>query len=297
MPDGSRHPRILRFLESVAAAIPCVPDDDATRAELRACRDENLLGIYLNYFGRFVPTRPRQIVHASAFWTPAAFRLGGDIVTLEGKILRGQNLDPHLSPNIGRNGFVQDGRRRRWEPVRDITLNAFGTHHLHLIPGGSNALVFIAFSKIEARFIMVGDHRSFDDGSLANAVAHFHVEIGATSAALQPPANPTTPRDQMRLARHGTSSLGTAAGKVTVGPSIMSNGDAFRTRRYADHLMDRVETINPLLDDRAWMERAMPEAIRHFGETVDLSWEMYDTDLTLFENVSGTMCTVAPGFC
>ena len=156
---------------------------------------------------------------------------------LEAKIRRGDDLEEHLSPNIAGNGFALPTKRRRWEPIRDMALNAFGTHHLHLVPGGGDALVFIGFGREDARFVMVGNHRSFDDGTLADAIAHFLAETGQTSAALKPPEDPTTPRDQMRLARRGVSSLGTANGKVTPGPFIMTNGDAVRTWRCADHMM------------------------------------------------------------
>ena len=291
------HPRIASFLDRVADAIPCVPDDEATRAALRAKRDRDLLGIYLNHFGRLVPARPRQIAYAGSFWTTTAFRHGAEIAALEGKIRRGEDLGPHLSPNIAGNGFASQTGRRRWEPIRDMALNAFGTHHLHLTPGGGDALVFVGFAREVARFVMVGNHRSFDDGSLADAVAHFLAEMGETSAALKPSDNPTTPRDQMRLARRGISSLGTAEGKITPGPLIMINGDAIRTRRCADYMMDRVEVLNPMLDDRSQIELLMPEACRSFGDTINLSWEMRDTDLGLFDRHSRTRQIVVPGFC
>ena len=281
----------------MASAIPCVPDDEATRTALRSKRDRDLIAVYLNHFGRFVPARPRQTVYAGSFWTPDAFRYGAAVTMLEGKIRRGDDLGEHMSPNIAGNGFAQHNGRRRWEPIRDMALNAFGTHHLHLVPGGGDALVFIGFGREVARFVMVGNHRSFDDGSLADAVAHFLAEMGETAAALKPPENPVTPRDQMRLARRGIASLGTANGKVTPGTFIMTNGDAVRTRRCADYMMQMVETIDPKLDDRAQIKLLMPEAYRSFGDAIDLSWEMHDTDLGLFDRYSRTLQIVAPGFC
>ncbi len=126
MDEVGVHPRIAGFLGRMADAIPCVPNDEATRATLRAKRDRDLLGIYLNHFGRLVPARPRRVAYAGSFWTPTAFRHGAEIVTLEGKIRRGEDLGSHLSPNIAGNGFAQPTGRRRWEPMRDMALNAFG---------------------------------------------------------------------------------------------------------------------------------------------------------------------------
>jgi len=289
-------PRLVAFRERVAVAVPRVPDDEATRAELFGMRIANVLGVYLNYFGRFIPARPRGVMYASRFWTPQAFRHGAEVAVLEAKIRRGEDLSEHLAPSLGRYRYTSDNRRR-WEPARDLALNAFGTYHLHLRPNGGDALMFAAFSRDEARMVMVGNHRSFDDGSLSDAVAHFLVEIGATAKGLSPAAAPLSPKDQMRLARRGVSSLGTANGKVTPGPSIMSNGDGLRTHRYANFITRRVEMLDPLLDDPVQVDALMPAARGRWKAEVDFEWHLQDTDLVLYERNSRTLCPVWNGFC
>jgi len=165
MLDSTR-PRLVAFRERVAVAVPCV-SDEATRAELFGMRLANVLGVYLNYFGRFIPARHRGVMYASRFWTPRAFRHGAEVAVLEAKIRRGEDLSEHLAPSLGRYRYTSDNHRR-WEPERDLALNAFGTYHLHLRPNGGDSLMFVAFSRDEARMVMVGDHRSFDDGSLSS---------------------------------------------------------------------------------------------------------------------------------
>jgi hypothetical protein len=63
-------PRIATFHEHVVTAIPCVPDDEATRAALRASKLETAVGIYLNYFGRFVPAPPARCGLCCRFLDP-----------------------------------------------------------------------------------------------------------------------------------------------------------------------------------------------------------------------------------
>jgi len=210
--------RIGDFHDRVAAAVPCVPDDDETRAALRGRRLADVLGVFLNHHGRFVPARPRNVDYAADFWTSQAVRVEADIAALEGRIKRGEDLGPYMSPNIGRNGFVASNGRQRWEPARDLALNAFGVHHLHLTPGkGSDALAFIAFSRIAAVFVMLGPHKSFDDGSLADAVARYQAQTGREIKSAWPSGTTPSPRDQMKLARRCVSSFGNADGKLTVG--------------------------------------------------------------------------------
>ncbi len=288
--------RFARFLDHLAAEIPCEPDDAATRGALRAMRSDRLLALYLNHFGRFVPARPRAVSYAGAFWTAGALRHGADVAALGGKIRRGEDLTPHLSPNLRRYGFAV-GDRRRWEPVRDLALNAFDMHHLHLTPGGGDALAFVEFRRAEARFVHLGDHRSFDNGSLGEAVAHHRVEIGMTINGLSVDGAAPSARRQMQLARRSTSSFGAARGRVTRGSEIMCNGDALRTRMLADCMLDMVEQVDPTLDDREEVDRRLPEARPYFGEEVDLDWIMNDTDLVLFDKFSRTLCTVITGFC
>ncbi len=79
--------RIGDFHDRVAAAVPCVPDDDETRAALRGRRLADVLGVFLNHHGRFVPARPRNVDYAADFWTSQAVRVEADIAALEGRML------------------------------------------------------------------------------------------------------------------------------------------------------------------------------------------------------------------
>lgn len=194
--------RLVAFRERVAVAVPCVPDDEATRAELFGMRLANVLGVYLNYFGRFIPARPRAVEYAPGFWIGRAFNVDADLADLAGKIRRGDDLGSHLPPSFAKAGYRQKGRGPRWEHQRDMALNAFGLHHLHVRLGkGSDHLAFVSFDRASAMFIMLGDHNSFDDGSLAEAVANYQVQTGREVKNAKPSETAPSPADQMRLAR------------------------------------------------------------------------------------------------
>ena len=103
------------------------------------------------------------------------------IYDLAEKIEAGQDLTPFLSDRVHRYGYVglktRTGKKRRgpeWED-KDYALNAYETHHLHLDTKGTEELLYVRFSRDGAFFVMLGNHDSFDDGTLAQAVAEMHV--------------------------------------------------------------------------------------------------------------------------
>ena len=289
-------PRLIAFRAHVDASVPCVPDNEETRAALRNKRVDDALGIYLNYASRFVPSRPRQVGYAPTFWTESAMRFGAEVAAIDAKIRSGGDLKAHLSPNISGNGFSVD-RRRRWEPMRDLALNAFGLHHLHLRDGGGNHLVFVSFDQETALFLMCGDHKSFDDGSLADAAARVQVGMGYEIRGTLGSANPRTPKERMKLARHGIGTFGEADGKLTIGAMLMGTGDAFRARRCADLIVDRVVALDPFLDDIAEINRLMPAMSKCWADRNSFEWLMQDTGLVLYERHTGALCPVTKPFC
>ena len=128
------------------------------------------------------------------------------------KIERGDNLTPFLSDRIHHFGYVrptalQNKKRRglvEWED-KDYALNAFETHHLHLSPKGTKELLYVIFSRDLAFLVMVGDHKSFDDGTLAEAIADAKVGTSHELKGLLGPMLPV-PR-KSRTGFNGTGYL------------------------------------------------------------------------------------------
>ena len=177
-------PRLLRLHERISGLIPCCPED--VRADLRVMDLRKLLSVYINWADRFIAPRPRRVVTWDGFLRHGTAAPHMDAVRALGeRIERGNDLKPWLSDHISRFGYVRRKTRSKGikspgiEKDKDYALNAYDTHHLHLStavqPNGwvkrTRALLYACFSRDRAFLVMVGDHNSFDDGSLAKALA------------------------------------------------------------------------------------------------------------------------------
>ena len=111
------------------------------------------------------------------------------VYQLAKKIEAGDDLTPFLSDRIARFGYVSSANKRsksrgvEWQD-KDYALNAFDTHHLHLKPAGTKALLYVCFSRDHAFLVMLGDHKSFDDGTLAQALEGDRVALIGQSFGL-----------------------------------------------------------------------------------------------------------------
>ena len=186
---------------------------EEVRADLYKMEPQELLARYLNWADRFVASRPRHIVRLKGFLrhgSPQPHVLAvNDLIK---KIEKGDDLTPFLSGRIHRFGYVRPTAHRNkkrglveWGD-KDYALNAFETHHLHLSRKGTKELLYVIFSRDRAFLVMVGDHKSFDDGTLAQAIAEARVGTSShESRAFSAPAIPRTMSEQNQLQRHGLS--------------------------------------------------------------------------------------------
>lgn len=297
MLDLSRK-RIVDFHKRLADAIPCTPSDAKTRRELEENHLSKLLIFYLNYAGRGIAARPREVFFEQEFWNhPIARSHGGAILALAGEIRKGADLSTYLSRDASRHGYCGDRSRRVWEPEKDLILNGFCLHHLHLEKKGrGNELVFVSFDRTSAVFACAGNHKSFMDGSVAEAHARLSFFAGHTVSGVAPSPKPFDTKQQMVLARSGLASLGQYDGKVTAGVMIMSSGHSFRHTRYADHIMKILAEQEPKLDDPAHIELLFANAPDRLGSQCAFEWHMDNTDLVLLERESATSFTMWQGF-
>src|SRR4051794_21605091 len=152
--------------------IPCVPDAEVARAELRAMPLLELLGVYVNWVQRFIPPRPREVRIVPKFWESRFTQeCGGEGLALADKIAKGAGLTPHLSNKVHTDGYapMHLNTRGRTHPRgpewgdKDFALNAFGVHHLHLAPTNGKPrrsergyLLYAAFGRSTAALVYLG---------------------------------------------------------------------------------------------------------------------------------------------
>ena len=153
-------PRLRQFLEKLASRIPCDPEE--VRQDLLEKGLPELLGCWVNWRDRHITPRRRRVYTWSGFWAhgSAQDHLSA-IRTVVEKIEAGDDLRPLLSDLVD-IGYVRpkvDKENKRRGPEwrdKDYALTAFDTHHLHLVPEGTEELLYVTFSQNDALLVMFG---------------------------------------------------------------------------------------------------------------------------------------------
>jgi hypothetical protein len=295
-----QRPRLMQFRQDLAQCIPCVPE--AARANLVAMQLPELLRTFVNWRDRFVATRPRRVLTWPRFLEDErAQRQRDGINALTPRIISGEDLRPFLSENIATDGYVQPDRikpRKRgsldWFD-KDYALNAHDTHHLHLSDSirsdgwsrRTKELLFVSFTRDEAFFVMVGDHKSFDDGSLALAVAEIRAAAGGgLRGILGTTSEAYTPEQRNRLQRRGMTATIRVGSEIVPSALMLANGIGLRQSQYCDRMLDELERHELLLDDPSYVQRWFERAQRPAPPEPRFFWRMEDCDLCLAEATS-----------
>lgn len=288
MTDQER-PRLRKFYEKLAYLIPCQTDD--ARAELLAMSPADLLVRYFNWADRRISPRSRRIVtwegisrHGSALSCWEAVK------GLAAEIEAGNDLMPFLSDKVHKCGYVsakQEGRRSRgveWAD-KDYALNAFEMHHLHLSRSGSERLLYVSFSRTDAFFLMVGDHKSFDDGSLARAVAESRVGTSYELKGAIAPREQPTMGEQNQIQRRGyTTFYPTSEGGSVVGATLSAAGTSPLHSVQTKRVIRTIERLEADIDKPSFGREWFEKSERTYPDLPDFEWAMDHCDLCLLEN-------------
>jgi hypothetical protein len=257
-----QRPRLVELKASIAATIPC---ERGMRADLESMSLPQLLIRYIGWRDRFVPQRPRKVVTWGRFLNdPRSVACWDGVLQMRERVAAGENLTPFLSKDITKFGYVRpkvekDGKHRgvEWRD-KDYALNAHGVHHLHLSDkirsnGWSRRteeLLYVSFDRASAFFIMVGDHNSFDDGTLAQAVAEMRAAAGDEIKGLMPDAS--TPEARNRLQRRGMTTVVPVGDKIVIGAFLSAAGTSLYHTRHAAAIMRKIEAHELLLDQEGY---------------------------------------------
>jgi hypothetical protein len=227
------------------------------------------------------------------------------IIELQRRIATGADLAPLLSDRIQRYGYVRPkiGRNQKCRGVewrdKDYALNAYGVHHLHLglhaRSGRSTRtkeLLYLSFARDSALFLMVGDHGSFDDGTLAQAVAEAHAASG--DVVREVTAGVMTPQERTKLQRSGVNAM-MLIGDTVVMPGLLStSGTSAYHSMHADRMMGVIERYEIALDldvtAREWFELAG----RPCPAAPEFEWMLNYCDLGVLEKTTGTFFLLLP---
>lgn|GEM_PF-6397083 len=282
----------------MVASVPCTPETPVARAELDALRLPGMIMKFTNWARRLVPQRPRTFEFAPGFWDGLTRRQERTVYDLAHRIRRGDNLTPLLSERAPREGFkpADAGRRKTLWDAKDFALNAWGVHHLHLwdAPRRADELLFVMFSRDHGVAIMLGDHKSFDDGRLENRVAEFRaatgymtLKKGVTALVTELPST-----DRSKLARRAINSIASADGKVVIGSMLSGDGSSTWNFMHMKHVIQALQNWEPNLGVSGWLASVTNPPMAVDGSC----YRFVGTDLCLVSSDGNMAAILLPGF-
>jgi hypothetical protein len=202
------------------------------------------------------------------------------------KIEAGHNLTPFLSDRIARLGYMPSKPQGiEWED-KDYALNVFDTHHLHLKPTGTKALLYVCFSRNDAFLVMLGNHKSFNDGTLAEAIAECRVGTVLEFKGVLGSARQHTMREQNRLQRYGFSTTYQVGDHTVMGAMVSSAGTSVLQTMHANHIMRAIKKREPQLDEPGFCRELFGQNSAPYPAAPVFEWVMQHCDLCLVETSS-----------
>jgi hypothetical protein len=210
------------------------------------------------------------------FWDdPKANQSKAAVLRIAEKVESGSELTAHLSDCIHTHGYVP---RRPPEKIKgpawgdkDFALNAYDMHHLHLGEPSDKGdrvshardLLYACFERDAATFVLLGDHKSFDDGSLANASAAWR---GGGSVQ-----TPYRAQERKNLHRRGKNTYEVVEGRFYIGSELSMDGTA--KAHWINHLRRTIVAVDPYLDDPKWVSQALAQ--HPLASAADAEWAYF----------------------
>ncbi|MCC8930999.1 hypothetical protein [Rhizobium sp. 'Codium 1'] len=255
-------PRLRSLKAALIDAIPCAPDEEKARADLASEPLAYVIKHYMAWIDRLISKRPRRVEFASDFWKDALpDHLLPRLADLMQVFTTGEDLSPYLSRYVQTHGYVQQLSKKRRGPAwadggsgsLDFAVNMFDIHHFHFTPahggkrkGQSDALLFASVHRDNVRFLMVGDHKSFDSEALRKrAAAARHAEGMALKGVT---ADQGLPDDIGHMLRRGLMVTDTVHGEAVPLGLTALDGTSLWTVRHVSKVMGLLHDYDAKLD-------------------------------------------------
>jgi hypothetical protein len=201
------------------------------------------------------------------------------VYQLAKKIEAGDNLTPFLSDRIARRGYMPSKPKGIEWKDKDNALNAFDTHHLHLKPTRTKALLYVCFSRDDAFLVMLGDHKSFDDGTLAQAIAECRVGTVFEFKGVLGSARQHTVGEQNRLQWYGFSTTYQVGEHTVIGPMVTKAGTAVLHTLHAIRIVKAIKKREPQLDEPSYYRELFKQCSTRCPPAPVFEWMMQHCDL------------------
>lgn len=289
-------PRLKRLKADLILAIPCAPEEARLKEELESKPLDYVIMHYLNWVDRWIATRKRAVLFAEDFWkTPMSDEILSGVSLLYRQVTDGEDLSLHLSHFTRTHGYTGESQTKRRGPIwadggrgdRDFAVHVYETHHLHFTPmsenfkrkGQSDALLFVNVRRNTMRFLMVGNHKSFDSEQLKQAVVKARradcLTIKGISLPDEDKPNPPS------LYRSGFNVIERLDGESVFMGLLNSTGSSIQYLQHADRIMIFLEEWDEKLntvDGRKEFSNQRLIPARYFE---DFGWSFWHGDFCL----------------
>jgi hypothetical protein len=235
---GTYPARIQAFRDSMIKELLRAPNDKASRASLEAKPMRQLISSFITWRMRLIPAKPRKVSLWTGGVTPSEMHAAEPrLRPLLKKVEAGEDLTPHLFDLVMTKGVVLPGANPadRGKDI-DAALTRYGLHHFHVgvvgpgnPKGRSGTLIFAEVLDKEFRIIAISDHRAFEQGS-AEQLRFFGICRSYVAKDVPP-------------------------GQAFMANPVMSSGHALVVTLFATQCEDKIERLDPQLDDPAFIDR------------------------------------------
>lgn len=249
-------PRLEQLRSGLVQRIPC--ETRAARQELKSKQLTDVLITYLTWQARLIRPRPRDVV----IWPEVVNSLHyalyeGPIADIQRELETGQDVNDRLSELANKRTYSGSPPRpasmsqEQWlkDFWRDkdrarVTLDA---HHLHMGQrnpqgkvGRTGHLLFVGIMTDTAVFLTIGDHKSFNDGTLSTLMT---THLNATAVGSVP-----------------------AGGALLAGPGITTGGTQIKDTFGAIDLVRKLKTVDNELTEAGLPNTAQKEIHLDFDD-------------------------------
>jgi hypothetical protein len=242
------------------------------------------------------------------FWTRNASLQHQAALNVIADIVReGGDLTPYLSSSVHTHGFTSSAARRgiAWQDSqghKDLALNSYDVHHLHLKPckaggkrsGGSQPLLYVGVSRDELLLLMLGDHNSFNDGSLHAAVCEHRAQSGFDIKGIAGFSQPISDKEAVKMSRYGIAAGSQTGNKFVVAGLMSSAGTAYVHQRRADEIYELAEDWEPKLDDPALRQGIAETYSIQLSKQGKLKWYFNHADFGIHDCETRKSYTLLP---
>jgi len=258
----------------VAREIPRLPNNKESLVAFEGMSLGSVLIHYTNWAIRYVAPRARKVeVEPVAANDHRWSARQTEITAFLDKVKRGEDLTPHLSLEPHTKGYTPSTTAAdRWAD-KDFLLNVMGYHHFHL--GASleakghvkrtDDLIFARVARDSFTVVAIFDHSVFD--------------MERTPSG---DMNPERTRLWQVFDEH--SARGLPPGSVYIPAMITTSGHSLHLVRLADEYARIVRTIDPKLDDKAYVLDLYDKAGIPRPKNQKLKWHLNLLDLGLLDS-------------